>query len=159
LPAQPGPWLQIVGVAQEFALKEGKTTEDAYVYQPGAPGGRIASQLLVRMKGDAQPWSQTVRTAAAAVSPAVRVYDLETFDAVYREDERANRMLAQGLSVVGAVGLLLSTAGVYALMSFTLARRTREIGIRTALGAARVSAPTEQGAIRLWSRFCGNGCP
>jgi putative ABC transport system permease protein len=40
------------------------------------------------------------------------------------------------LSIVGAVALLLSTAGIYALVSFTLARRTREIGIRTALGAS-----------------------
>ena len=39
------------------------------------------------------------------------------------------------LGIVGAVALLLSTAGIYALVSFTLARRTREIGIRTALGA------------------------
>jgi putative ABC transport system permease protein len=134
--SKAGPWLQIVGVAQDFAQKEGKTTEDAYLFQPVAPGGRFAIQMLVRMNGDAQPWSQTVRTAAAAVSPAVRVYDLQTFDDIYREDEKVNRMLAQGLSVVAAVGLLLSTAGIYSLMSFTLARRTREIGIRTALGAA-----------------------
>ena len=134
--AQAGPWLQIVGIVPDFALKAGKTTEDAYVFQPVSPGGRFGIQMLVGMKGDAKPHSQTIRTAAAAASPAVRVYGLETFDDIYREDERTNRMLAQGLSVVAAVGLLLATAGVYSLMSFTLARRTREIGIRTALGAA-----------------------
>ena len=133
---RPGPWLDIVGVVKDVANTSGASTEDAVIYRPGAPGRDGPVHMVVRTRGNAQAIAQRVATMAAAAGPAVRLYDIQTLDAVYRTDGIAYAMMARALAVVGAVALLLATAGVYSLLSFTLARRTREIGIRTALGAA-----------------------
>jgi putative ABC transport system permease protein len=132
----PGPWLEIIGVVKDAAGKPAKITEDAVLYRPGAPGRGEPVQMVVRVRAAAQPLKPRVVAAAAAAGPAVRLHDVQSLEERYREDGMVHAMLAKALAVVGAVALLLATAGVYSLMSFTLARRTREIGIRTALGAA-----------------------
>jgi putative ABC transport system permease protein len=133
---EPGPWLEIVGLVKDAADKPGKITEDAILYRPGAPGRHDAGRMVVRVKGPAAPARERVTAAAAAAGPAVRLYDLQSLEDVHRADGLVHAMLARGLAIVGAVALLLATAGVYSLMAFTLARRRREIGIRAALGAA-----------------------
>jgi ABC-type antimicrobial peptide transport system permease subunit len=72
--------------------------------------------------------------AAADDAPGMRVSDVWPMNADMGGD--VIEYVFTALGIVGAVALLLSTAGIYALISFTLARRTREIGIRTALGAS-----------------------
>jgi predicted permease len=131
-----GPWLEIVGVARDLTIASGKTTEDARLYQPVAPGGATPISIIARVKGDASAWSDRIRTLAANTDPAVRLYEPRTLDEIDRGEAIAYQLAARGAAIVSAVALLLATAGVYALMAFTLARRTREIGIRIALGAA-----------------------
>jgi ABC-type antimicrobial peptide transport system permease subunit len=65
----------------------------------------------------------------------VRLSDLKSVAQVTEDDTLPERIFLRAFSVIGAIALLLGTAGIYALVSFTLARRTREIGIRVALGA------------------------
>jgi putative ABC transport system permease protein len=73
---------------------------------------------------------------ASEVDPTLRLIELETMDRVGENDRIALDFFARLLAGVSAVALLLATAGVYALMSFTVARRAQEIGIRLALGAS-----------------------
>ena len=129
------PWLEIVGVVKDPATTKNATTEDAVLYRPAALGVSDV-RMAVRFRGDAAGRAQQIRDIAAAAAPNVRLNELSTLADVHNRGRRVLRLMAQALTVVAAVGLLLATAGVYALLSFTIARRTREIGIRAALGAA-----------------------
>jgi putative ABC transport system permease protein len=131
-----GPWYEIVGVVKDVSIVRNKTSEDAVLYRPTTPGGDSPTRLAVHVKGDAKSLVPRIRTVAAAVDPTLRLYDVITLDQTDDADLLTMAFFVQALTVVSAVALLLSTAGVYALLSFTLARRTREIGIRAALGAA-----------------------
>ena len=134
---EPGPWYQIVGVVRDLSLaKPNKTSEDALLFRPVTPEGALMLRVMVRAKGDAVQATSIVRRAAAETDPTLRVYDLMALERIEDSDIATGRFFVTVISLVAIVALVLATAGIYALMSFTLARRTREIGIRTALGAA-----------------------
>jgi hypothetical protein len=132
--AEPGPWLEIIGVVQDAELGERNGADDGTVYRVAAAGDPM--RLLVRTEGPAAPFTQRVYGAALAANADVRLADLKTLTEVAYDDGLPERIFLRAFSVISAIALLLATAGIYSLISFTLARRTKEIGIRVALGAA-----------------------
>ena len=98
----------------------------------------MAEMTAIRV-GGVSPSSvgNRLREIVATVDPALQVRDVRPFDVALREEHLAMRMRALGIAVVIASVLLRSAAGIYAMMSFTVERRRREIGIRMALGADR----------------------
>ena len=136
---EPGPWIEIVGVTADMSTSARKTLKDARLYRPiGAiPAGPV--NLIVharpgyRSEGLGQV-AAAVREAASIAPAGIRVSNARTMERV--SDGDVVEYVFAALSVIGAVALLLSTAGIYALISFTLTCRTREIGIRAALGAS-----------------------
>ena len=131
---EPGPWLEIVGVVKDATTMPRKGPDDAALYRPAAPAQPV--RLLVRTHGAASPMPQRIYAAARSVHPDIRLADLKSLVQVAYDDALPERIFLRAFIVVGAIALLLATAGIYALISFTLARRTREIGIRVALGAS-----------------------
>jgi ABC-type antimicrobial peptide transport system permease subunit len=94
--------------------------------------------MAIRLSGvSPSSFGGRLREITATVDPSLRVHDIRSFDVALREEHLAMRMSALGIGLVTASVLLLSAAGIYALMSFTVERRRREIGIRIALGADR----------------------
>ena len=133
---QPGQWLQIVGVVRDLSLaKRNKTSEDALLFRAVTVEGAAMLRVLVRARGDATHAAPAVRRAAADTDPTLRVYDLMALERIEDSDIATGRFFVTATALVACVALVLATAGIYALTSFTIARRTREIGIRTALGA------------------------
>jgi hypothetical protein len=131
---QPGPWVEIVGVVKDAANTRRTGPDDAAIYRPVAPTESM--RLLVRTHGPASPMAQRLYAAALSVHPDLRLADLKSAAQVVEDDALPERIFLRSFIVIGGIALLLATAGIYALISFTLARRTREIGIRAALGAA-----------------------
>lgn len=135
----PGPWIEIVGVTADMSTSARKTLKDARLYRPiGAirPGPVdlvVHARAGYRTEGLGEV-AAALRDAASSAPAGLRVSNARAMNA--GGDGDVIEYVFTALGIVGGVALLLSTAGIYALVSFTLARRTREIGIRTALGAS-----------------------
>ncbi|MGD8278210.1 MAG: hypothetical protein PVH00_09300 [Gemmatimonadota bacterium] len=93
--------------------------------------------LVVRTPETTPAFSARFRDIAADVDPTFILDRMRTVADAWRREQKAFAWLALGIIAVTLSVLLPSAAGIYAMMSFTVARRCREIGIRSALGPAR----------------------
>jgi putative ABC transport system permease protein len=134
---EPGPWLEIVGVVNELTVIDDEPSRQPVMYLAGAPGASSRIHMAVHVKGDPAALMRRLRTEVAGIDPSLRLYDVMPLDRIGASEQLLVASILRVFAVAGVVALVLSTAGVYALMSFTVARRTREIGIRVALGADR----------------------
>jgi predicted permease len=135
-----GPWDEIVGVvpafADDIAPPVGVGTRSPRLYRATQPGGNLPATVIVQVKsGDPTHLAQRVREISAAVHPTLRLEDVIGVVQEFDHARRAFWYLSLGILAVTTSVILLSAAGIYAMMSFTVAKRRREIGIRAALGA------------------------
>ena len=104
------------------------------MYRPQLPMPGAGVSLAVRVR-DPDAFAMRLRTIAAGVDPTIRLTDVQPLARVGGGEATMNWTLTAVAWLIAFIVLLLSATGIHALMSFTVARRTREIGIRTALGA------------------------
>ncbi|MBP8274392.1 MAG: ABC transporter permease [Acidobacteria bacterium] len=131
----PRPWLEIIGVVPDLGMSPLRPDEGIGLYRVAAPGAMGVDRLAIHVSGDPDAFTPRLRALALDVSPSLQLRAPVALNLVSRADQVAFRAFAAALFIVGAIGILLSTAGIYAMMSFTVSRRTREIAIRAALGA------------------------
>jgi putative ABC transport system permease protein len=135
---EPQAWYEVVGVVPELGLRHpAQRGRPAGIYLPTAPGSDGPVNLLVHTHGDPMVMASSIRTLASAVDPTLRLWDFQRLDSVMDDVLWVLGLWLRITLVLTAIALLLSLAGIYAVLSFTVSRRTREIGVRVALGADR----------------------
>jgi putative ABC transport system permease protein len=132
--ATPEDWKEIVGVVRDLAMKPSEPSDAAGVYHLAGPGQLESVRMAVRVGPGAEAFIPRLRAIVTEVDPTIRLHDLVPLDVASRPDQLSLRTLAAVLVSLAAIALFLSSAGIHALMSFIVTRRTREIGIRVALG-------------------------
>ena len=139
LPASPGPLLEIVGVARNGKCNFIAEPATAFLYRPFAQSERTEMSVLVEVAAGnpvalARPLGELVRS----LDPELPVFNLRSLSDLY--EERAigvPRFILQLVGTLGGLGLSLALVGLYGLVAYTVARQTREIGIRMVTGATR----------------------
>jgi predicted permease len=131
--------VKIVGVVKTFAYRGIRVTEDQAFF-PYEEGPRGSGSFYVRTRTQSQGAFASIRSVVRQIDSNLPVLDLRTVDDQLDQSLLNERMLATLASAFAALAILLTIVGLYGVIAFVVTRRTREIGIRLALGASRSSA-------------------
>jgi putative ABC transport system permease protein len=133
------PWRIIVGVVGDVRqLSLGVAETDAFYTTNWAWTGNVQS-VIVRSRGDADALAPAVRSAIWSIDKDVPITRVASMQSLVAGSEAERRFALTLFEVFALVGLILAATGIYGVLSGSVAERTREIGVRSALGASRGS--------------------
>jgi putative ABC transport system permease protein len=133
--AADGPWIEVVGVVADVRHDWLFNTRNATVYRPYAQDPTATLSFVVRTQGDPADLAGDLRRAVGAVDPDQPLLAVRTMQTVIDDRSGGIRYLSRALAAMSGIAFVLAVTGIYALVSYLTARRTREIGVRMALGA------------------------
>ncbi len=136
LETNEGAPVEIVGVARTIKYRDNSEKPEDFVYLPLAQNPRQKLVLLLRTEPDPLQLVDPLKAIVRALEPNLPISELRTYDDLYRYHAVDGPGVAIKLvGTLGAVGLVLAITGLYGLVAYNVSRRTREIGIRMAIGA------------------------
>lgn len=130
------PWLTIVGVVPDLFAGDPQDPRPAIVFQPFTQAHNQFAYISARTNGDPLTLTAPVREVVASINPDLPIYWPMTLAAAVAEPLWFVRVFGTMFAIFGVVALFLASIGLYAVMSFAVSRRTREVGIRMALGSS-----------------------
>lgn len=128
------PW-EVIGVTEDIRYASARDRDVSFVYLPHVQAHSGNTTMHIRA---AQPLAvaEALRLAVREVDPNLPVFDVRTMRGQFERSFWTDRLILLLLGIFGVVAAMVSALGLYAVMSYHVARQTREIGIRIALGAS-----------------------
>jgi putative ABC transport system permease protein len=130
-----GPLVQVVGITRTSKYTFVGEAPTRYFYLPYTQEPRTHMALMAQTPGDSATLATPLRDVVHGLDINQPLYNVRTFSDFYAARAAGPRMIMQIVGAMGLMGLVLALIGIYGLVSYSVARRTREIGVRIAIGA------------------------
>jgi putative ABC transport system permease protein len=151
-PKSKDPWLTIIGVVGDVFVGDAEHPKQEVVYRPLLQNHSNFVYVAARTTGTPMRITSDVRNAVTSLNPDIPIYWVYSLKEAVARPTWFIRVFGTMFMIFGVIALFLASIGLYAVMSFSVSRRTREVGIRMALGARSqdvVRMIFRQGALQL----------
>ena len=129
------PWMTVVGVVGDVRQNWWNPTAFPVIYQPYLQSSRRSFRFALRVASDPAGYASAARAAISQIDPEIPITELKTLQSEVQDSIAIVHIMGILMGVFGAVALVLSSIGVYGILSENVAQRSHEFGIRFALGA------------------------
>jgi putative ABC transport system permease protein len=136
-PTPHGPWFTIVGIATDVLYDWTNQRPEATIYVPCAQAPARDSLLAIRAAAISETLGKDAQAQIASIDPELPIFEVMTLEEAIQNSTVGLAYMADMMAGLGVIALVIALAGVYGLMSYAVAERTHEIGVRLSLGAER----------------------